>query len=82
MAVARVETTEVVSLLTNIYEDQDEIMYPDLVPFLAVHAGCVAAIWSGLTWQAITICILLCWLGMFAITLCQNQRALIDSEPR
>src|SRR5215471_5575676 len=43
-------------------------MYPDLVPFLAVHAGCVAAIWSGVTWQAIAICLILYWLRMFAIT--------------
>src|SRR5689334_4910594 len=43
-------------------------MYPDLVPFLAVHAGCVAAIWSGVTWQAIAICGVLYWLRMFAIT--------------
>ena len=53
---------------TNIDPDQDEIMYPDLVPFLAVHAGCVAAIWSGVTWQAIAICVTLYWLRMFAIT--------------
>jgi stearoyl-CoA desaturase (delta-9 desaturase) len=38
------------------------------VPFLAVHAGCVAAIWSGVTWQAIAICGVLYWLRMFAIT--------------
>ena len=46
----------------------DDIMYPDLVPFLAVHAGCFAAIWSGVTWQAIAICVVLYWLRMFAIT--------------
>src|SRR5258705_2525049 len=64
----RVETTEVVSLAINIDLDHDDIMYPDLVPFLAVHAGCVAAIWSGVTWQAIAICVVLYWLRMFAIT--------------
>ena len=48
--------------------DHDDIMYPDLVPFLAVHAGCVAAIWSGVTWQAIAICAVLYGLRMFAIT--------------
>src|SRR5258708_36416633 len=63
----RVATTEVVSLSTNIDLDHDDIMYPDLVPFLAVHAGCVAAIWSGVTWQAIAICVVLYWLRMFAI---------------
>lgn len=47
---------------------RDDILYPDLVPFLAVHAGCVAAIWSGVTWQAIAICAVLYLLRMFAIT--------------
>lgn len=48
--------------------DHNDILYPDLVPFLAVHAGCVAAIWSGLTWQAIAMCAVLYWARMFAIT--------------
>ncbi len=47
---------------------RDDILYPDLVPFLAVHAGCVAAIWSGVTWQAVAICAALYLLRMFAIT--------------
>src|ERR1700731_1737419 len=34
----RVEATKVVSLSINIDLDHDDIMYPDLVPFLAVHA--------------------------------------------
>ncbi|MBI5320547.1 acyl-CoA desaturase [Bradyrhizobium sp.] len=42
-------------------------MYPHVVPFLLVHAGCVAAIWSGVSWQAIAICAVLYWLRMFAI---------------
>ena len=42
-------------------------MRPQLVPFLLIHAGCVAAIWSGVTWQAIAICVVLYWLRMFAI---------------
>ena len=49
-------------------QDHDDIMYPDVVPFLAIHAGCIAAIWSGVTWQAIAICAALYCLRMFAIT--------------
>jgi stearoyl-CoA desaturase (delta-9 desaturase) len=65
-----IETTEVAILSTNLDPDQDhdDIMYPDVVPFLAIHAGCIAAIWSGVTWQAIAICVALYWLRMFAIT--------------
>jgi stearoyl-CoA desaturase (delta-9 desaturase) len=55
-------------LSTNIDPGHDDVMYPDLVPFLLVHAGCVAAIWSGVTWPAIAIGIVLYWLRMFAIT--------------
>ncbi|TPQ34902.1 acyl-CoA desaturase [Bradyrhizobium guangdongense] len=42
-------------------------MYPQVLPFLLVHIGCLAAIWSGVTWQAVAICIGLYALRMFAI---------------
>ena len=66
----RIETTEVVSVSTNIDQDQqhDDIIYPQALLFLLVHAGCVAAIWSGISWQAIAVCVILYWLRMFAIT--------------
>jgi len=66
----RIETTEVASLSTPIAPDQDhdDIMYPDVIPFLAIHAGCIAAIWTGVSWQAIAICVVLYWLRMFGIT--------------
>jgi len=47
--------------------DHDDIMYPQVLPFLLVHAGCVAAIWTGVSWQAVAICVALYWLRMFAI---------------
>ncbi|WP_448046318.1 acyl-CoA desaturase [Bradyrhizobium liaoningense] len=43
-------------------------MYPQVLPFLLIHAGCAAAVWSGISWQAVAICIVLYWLRMFAIT--------------
>jgi stearoyl-CoA desaturase (delta-9 desaturase) len=66
----RTKATEVAIVSTNVDQDQqhDDIMYPQVLPFLLVHAGCVAAIWSGVTWQAIAICVLLYWLRMFAVT--------------
>jgi stearoyl-CoA desaturase (delta-9 desaturase) len=45
----------------------DDIMYPSAVPFLLVHIGCIAAFWSGVTWQGVAICVALYWLRMFAI---------------
>ncbi|WP_459626533.1 acyl-CoA desaturase [Bradyrhizobium diazoefficiens] len=43
-------------------------MYPQVLPFVLIHAGCLAAIWSGVSWQAVAICVALYWLRMFGIT--------------
>jgi stearoyl-CoA desaturase (Delta-9 desaturase) len=59
---------EIASVPTDIESDHDDIMYPDSAAFVAVHAGCLAAIWSGVSWHAIAIGIVLYWLRMFAIT--------------
>ena len=48
-------------------DHHDDIMYPSAVPFLLVHLGCFAAIWSGVTWQAVAICVSLYVVRMFAI---------------
>src|ERR1043166_9648176 len=45
----------------------DDILYPSAVPFVLVHLGCVAAIWSGLSWHAIIICAKVYVLRMFEI---------------
>ena len=45
----------------------DDIMYPSAVPFVLVHFVCFAAIWTGITWQAIVMCVALYWLRIFAI---------------
>ena len=54
---------------TNIVpgQEHDDIVYPQVVPFLLVHIGCFAAIWSGVSWPAIILCAALYWLRMFAI---------------
>jgi stearoyl-CoA desaturase (Delta-9 desaturase) len=44
-----------------------DIMYPSAVPFVLVHISCLAAIWTGVTWQSLAICVALYWLRMFAI---------------
>lgn len=49
-------------------EEHDDVMYPQVLPFLLIHVGCVAAIWSGVSWQAAGLCFALYWLRMFAIT--------------
>lgn len=38
-------------------DEHDDIVYPSAIPFVLVHLVCFAAIWTGITWQALTICI-------------------------
>lgn len=45
----------------------DDIMYPSALPFVLVHLGCIAAIWSGVTGEALALCVMLYLLRMFAI---------------
>jgi stearoyl-CoA desaturase (Delta-9 desaturase) len=47
--------------------EHDDIMYPSAVPFVLVHLACVAAFWTGVTYEAIGLCLLLYWLRIFAI---------------
>jgi stearoyl-CoA desaturase (Delta-9 desaturase) len=52
---------------TDADDVHDDIIYPSAIPFVLVHLGCFAAIWTGVTWQALAICITLYWLRIFAI---------------
>jgi stearoyl-CoA desaturase (delta-9 desaturase) len=44
-----------------------DIVHPRAIPFILVHLACFAAIWTGVTWQALAICAGLYWLRIFAI---------------
>ncbi len=45
----------------------DDVVYPSAVPFILIHLACFAAIWTGVTWEAVALCITLYWLRIFAI---------------
>jgi stearoyl-CoA desaturase (Delta-9 desaturase) len=45
----------------------DEFMYPSAIPFALVHLTCIAALWTGVTWQAAALCMGLYWLRIFGI---------------
>jgi stearoyl-CoA desaturase (delta-9 desaturase) len=47
--------------------EEDDIVYPSSISFVLVHLACVAAIWTGITWQSIAICAVLYWARIFAI---------------
>lgn len=49
-------------------DGHDDIVYPSAIPFILVHLACFAAIWSGVTWHGVAICIALYWARLFAIT--------------
>jgi stearoyl-CoA desaturase (Delta-9 desaturase) len=48
-------------------DEHDDIVYPSAIPFALVHLACFAAIWTGITWQAVAIGIGLYWLRIFSI---------------
>jgi stearoyl-CoA desaturase (Delta-9 desaturase) len=51
----------------DVVHGHDDIMYPDAAVFLLIHVACAAALWTGVSWQSIAICVFLYWLRMFAI---------------
>ena len=46
----------------------DDIIYPDAVPFVLVHLACFGAIWTGVSWGMVALCVGLYVLRMFAVT--------------
>jgi stearoyl-CoA desaturase (delta-9 desaturase) len=52
---------------SGVNDEHDDIVYPSVLPFMLIHLGCAAAIWSGITWPAVGIGVTLYWLRMFAI---------------
>jgi stearoyl-CoA desaturase (delta-9 desaturase) len=47
--------------------DGDDIIYPSILPFVGLHLACLAAIWTGISWQSVVICTALYWLRIFSI---------------
>jgi stearoyl-CoA desaturase (delta-9 desaturase) len=47
--------------------EHDDIMYPSAIPFVLIHLGCFAAIWTGVTFEAVILGVALYWLRIFAI---------------
>ncbi len=49
-------------------DHHDDIIHPATLPFVLAHVVCVAAIWTGVTAQALAICAALYLVRMFAVT--------------
>jgi stearoyl-CoA desaturase (Delta-9 desaturase) len=53
---------------TNTEAFHDDIIYPATLPFILVHLSAFAAIWTGVTLQAVVVCVVLYWTRMWAVT--------------
>jgi stearoyl-CoA desaturase (delta-9 desaturase) len=51
----------------GVHDDHSDIVYPYAVPFVLVHLACLGAIWSGVTWTAVIMAVVLYWGRIFAI---------------
>jgi stearoyl-CoA desaturase (delta-9 desaturase) len=49
-------------------QSHDDVIHPDAIPFILVHLACFAAIWTGVTWQAVVVGIVLYWVRMIGVT--------------
>ncbi len=49
-------------------EPHDDIVYPAAVPFVLAHLVCIAAVWTGVTVEALIVCAALYLIRMFAVT--------------
>jgi stearoyl-CoA desaturase (Delta-9 desaturase) len=52
---------------TSAAVQHDDIMYPSAIPFVLIHLACIAVFWTGVTFEAVAICLLLYWLRIFGI---------------
>jgi len=54
-------------MTTGTYQHSDDISYPSSFGFVLIHLGCFAAVWTGFTWRAVALAIVLYLLRIFAI---------------
>ena len=52
----------------HVHAPHDDIVYPAAIPFVLVHLACFAAIWTGITTQAVVVGLALYFIRMWAIT--------------
>ncbi len=52
---------------TRSVAEHDDVIYPSAIPFVLVHLACLAAFWTGISWQSIVIGVVLYWLRIFTV---------------
>ncbi len=48
--------------------DHDDIIHPKPIPFVLAHLACLAAIWTGVSWQMVLLALFLYVARMFGVT--------------
>ena len=48
-------------------EDSDDIAYPSSIGFVLIHLGCFGVFWTGFTWRAFVLAVVLYLMRIFAI---------------
>ena len=54
-------------MITGKKQHSDDIAYPSSIGFVLIHVGCFAVLWTGLTWRALVLAIVLYLVRIFAI---------------
>lgn len=55
-------------LVTHSHAPHEDVVYPEAIPFVLTHLVCFAAIWTGVTVEALLVCVALYLARMWAIT--------------
>src|SRR4051794_6416514 len=48
-------------------EDSEDIAYPSSIGFVLIHVGCFCVFWTGFTWRAFVLAVVLYLVRIFAI---------------
>ncbi len=60
--------SEIATTQSHTEEFHDDIIYPATIPFVLVHLAGFAAIWTGVTLEAVILGVSLYWIRMWAVT--------------
>ena len=62
-------------------DPHDDIVHPSAILFVAAHLACLAAFWTGVTIEALTLGVTLYFLRMFAITAASRPSNMAATRP-
>jgi len=69
LAAKKRKARNAVSDTPTMIQSEEKVAKLASIPFVLVHLVCFAAIWTGVSWQSIAVCIALYYLRMMAVTM-------------